>query len=75
MKPMAMAKKPWEKLLGGLIRKYRLKKGFTQTQAANSYGCSLRWWQHMEAGRNISVKTLVLIGEILLVEPWLLLRW
>lgn len=66
---------PWQKLLGNSIRKYRLKKNFTQSQAAEFYGCSLRWWQQLEMGRNLSVKTLLRIGKILLVKPWLLLRW
>jgi transcriptional regulator with XRE-family HTH domain len=65
----------WKRLLGGTIKKYRIKNGLTQSQAAKRYGCSLRWWQHLEAGRNVSVTTLILIGKILLVKPWLLLKW
>ena len=70
-----MDKKPWKSLLGGSIRHYRVKSGSTQQQAADAYGCSLRWWQHLEKGRNISIKTLIFIGKILLVKPWLLLKW
>ena len=70
-----MVKKSWEQLLGASIRKYRIKKNFTQKQAADHYGCTLRWWQHLEAGRNISIKTLILIAKTLLVKPWLILRW
>ncbi len=65
----------WKKLLGGSIRKHRIKKGLTQQTAANFYGCSLRRWQQLEMGTNISVKTLLLIAKVLLVKPWLLLRW
>ena len=70
-----MPQDPWKKLLGSSIRRQRLKNGMTQIQAATLYGCSLRWWQQLETGRNISVKTLILIGKILLIKPWLLLKW
>ncbi len=70
-----MAKKSWKTLLGSSIRKQRLKKGFSQREAAGLYGCSLRWWQELETGRNISVKTLLLIAKVLFIKPWLLLKW
>jgi hypothetical protein len=69
-----LKKKTWQEMLGASIKKYRKRIFLTQREAANLYGCSLRWWQHLEAGRNISVKTLILIGKCLVVKPWLLLR-
>lgn len=65
----------WEALFGGVIRRYRNNSGLTQQQAATKYGCSLRWWQHLEQGKNISIKTLLLVSKILMVKPWLLLKW
>lgn len=62
-------------MFGKSIRKYRTKNHMSQQQAADAYGCSLRWWQQLEAGSNISIKTLIVIAKILLVKPWLLLRW
>jgi hypothetical protein len=70
-----MKREPWQKMLGGTIRKHRIKLGYTQTEASLHYGCSLRWWQHLETGKNISVRTLFLVAKVLLVKPWLLLRW
>ena len=70
-----MPQDTWMKLLGASIRKQRIKSGLTQRQAAITYGCSLRWWQQLETGRNISIRTLILIGKILLVKPWMLLKW
>ncbi len=69
------AELPWLKLLGGKIRNRRMASGLTQREAAAHYGCSLRWWQELEHGKNISIKTLILIGRVLVVKPWLLLRW
>jgi len=63
-----------EKALGRKIRFYRLKNGMTQQRSANSYGCSLRWWQSIEAGKSISVKTLNRIGKTLRVEVWELMK-
>jgi transcriptional regulator with XRE-family HTH domain len=70
-----VTKDPWKKLLGASIRKHRMKSGYTQVQAARYYGCSLRWWQQLETGTNISVRTLFQVAKVLLVKPWLLLRW
>jgi len=64
-----MSLKSWEKQLGGAIRHHRLRKGLTQEKASEIYGCSLRWWQTLEQGRNVSVKVLLKIGGMLGVDP------
>jgi transcriptional regulator with XRE-family HTH domain len=72
---LKIPKEAWKKALGASIRGYRIKSGFTQAEASRHYGCSLRWWQHLETGKNISIKTLLLVAKVLVVKPWLLLRW
>jgi len=66
--------KSTELALGRKIRSCRLKRKWTQQSAANSYGCSLRWWQSLEQGKSLSVKTLRRIGNTLDMEAWQLMK-
>jgi transcriptional regulator with XRE-family HTH domain len=49
--------------LGQKIRKLRKKSGFTQEDMI-SFGFSARHWQQIEAGRPITVRTLLRICEV-----------
>jgi transcriptional regulator with XRE-family HTH domain len=49
--------------LGQKIRKLRKKGGFTQEDMI-SFGFSARHWQQIEAGRPITVRTLLRICEV-----------
>ena len=62
------------KKLGKNIRGFRGKKGLTQQRAANIYGCSLRWWQVLEQGTNVSVIILTKIAKVLGIQNWELLK-
>jgi transcriptional regulator with XRE-family HTH domain len=72
---LAMDQTPWEPKLGHAIRRQRIKRRLTQQAAADLYGCSLRWWQVLEQGRNVSVDVLLKIAKLLKVKPWQLLKW
>lgn len=48
--------------LGQKVRDLRRQKGFTQEDMI-SFGFSARHWQQIEAGRPITVRTLLRIGE------------
>ena len=63
-----------EKALGRKIRSIRMKRKLTQQSSADSYGCSLRWWQSFEQGKSVSVNTLQRIGKTLDVEAWELMK-
>jgi transcriptional regulator with XRE-family HTH domain len=65
---------PWARALGRAIRLGRLRRRLTQQEAADRYGCSLRWWQSLERGRNVSVLVLHRIGRVLDVPAWKLLK-
>jgi len=65
-------KQEWK--FGKKICQYRKKKALSQQEAADLYGCSLRWWQEVERGRNISLLVLFKVAEILGVEAWMLLK-
>ena len=69
-----MEKNTREKAVGKKIHYYRKKKVLSQQQAADKYGCSLRWWQEVERGRNITILVLFKVAEVLGVEAWLLLK-
>ena len=69
-----MPQRKMEKNLGLKILHFRQRQGMTQQQAAELYGCSLRWWQKVEQGRNISVFVLSKVGTVLSVESWKLLK-
>jgi transcriptional regulator with XRE-family HTH domain len=62
------------KKLGKAIRYFREKKGLTQQQAADSYGCTLRWWQTMEYGTNISLNIMTKVSKVLSIPRWKLLK-
>jgi transcriptional regulator with XRE-family HTH domain len=62
-----------EKNLGLRITHLRIKRGMTQQRAADLYGCSLRWWQAVERGRNISLFVMAKVAKVLSVEVWRLL--
>ena len=49
--------------LGQRVRDLRKENGFTQEDMI-SFGFSARHWQQIEAGRPITVKTLLRIGEV-----------
>jgi transcriptional regulator with XRE-family HTH domain len=49
--------------LGRRIRDLRKQNGFTQEDMI-SFGFSARHWQQIEAGRPITVRTLLRIGEV-----------
>lgn len=49
--------------LGGKIRKLRKSQGFSQEDMI-SFGFSARHWQQIEAGRPITVTTLLRICEV-----------
>jgi transcriptional regulator with XRE-family HTH domain len=69
-----MRKNIYESAVGKKIHFYRKKKVFSQQDAADSYGCSLRWWQEVERGRNLTLFVLFKVAEVLGVEAWLLLK-
>lgn len=48
--------------LGSRVREIRKRKGFSQEDMI-SFGFSARHWQQIEAGRPITVKTLLRISE------------
>jgi transcriptional regulator with XRE-family HTH domain len=52
--------------LGQRVRDLRRQKGFTQEDMI-SFGFSARHWQQIEAGRPITVRTLLRIGEVFTV--------
>jgi transcriptional regulator with XRE-family HTH domain len=49
--------------LGQRVRDLRKKNGFTQEDMI-SFGFSARHWQQIEAGRPITLRTLLRIGEV-----------
>ena len=61
--------------MGRTIRDYRLKKGLTQQQAADQYGCTLRYWQFLEQGQNVSLRAILKLAKVLGVKPPKLLEW
>jgi len=69
-----MESKLKEAKLGKKIHHYHRQKAISQQQAADRYGCSLRWWQEVEHGRNITILVLFKVAEVLGVEAWLLLK-
>lgn len=69
-----MAKVQWETRLGARIKAARKAKGLTLQKAADTYGCSLRWWQEMEQGRNVSVDVLFKLAKVVGIEAWQLIK-
>ena len=59
--------------LGRRIRDLRRKKGYSQEDMI-SFGFSARHWQQMEAGRPITVTTLLRICEVFRVSVARLVR-
>jgi transcriptional regulator with XRE-family HTH domain len=49
--------------LGARVRDLRKQRGFTQEDMI-AFGFSARHWQQIEAGRPITVRTLLRIGEV-----------
>jgi transcriptional regulator with XRE-family HTH domain len=49
--------------LGQRVRDLRKKNGFTQEDMI-SFGFSARHWQQIEAGRPITLRTLLRIGDV-----------
>ncbi|HIH39162.1 TPA: helix-turn-helix transcriptional regulator [Candidatus Woesearchaeota archaeon] len=60
--------------VGQVIREYRLRNDFTQQEAADRYGCTLRYWQFLEQGQNISLKAILKLAKVLDVKPSKLLE-
>jgi len=58
-----MADQSWKRQLGKTIKRYRIEKGLTQEEAAERYGCTLRWLARLKRGRNVSVEILLRIGK------------
>jgi transcriptional regulator with XRE-family HTH domain len=61
------------KALGKRIRELRKKKGYSQEDMI-SFGFSARHWQQIEAGRPITVSTLLRICEVFQVTAGQLVR-
>jgi transcriptional regulator with XRE-family HTH domain len=59
--------------LGGRVRKLRKAHGFSQEDMI-SFGFSARHWQQIEAGRPITVNTLLRICEVFRVPAARLLQ-
>ena len=59
--------------LGQRIRELRRKRGYSQEDMI-SYGFSARHWQQIEAGRPITMTTLLRICSVMRVKPELLIR-
>jgi transcriptional regulator with XRE-family HTH domain len=59
--------------LGGRIKALREKRGYTQEDMI-SFGFSARHWQQIEAGRPITMTTLLRICDTFKVTPEHLLR-
>jgi transcriptional regulator with XRE-family HTH domain len=55
-------------LLGQRVRELRKARGFTQEDMI-AHGFSARHWQMIEAGRPITLHTLLRISEVLGVNP------
>jgi transcriptional regulator with XRE-family HTH domain len=53
--------------LGQRVRDLRKKNGFTQEDMI-SFGFSARHWQQIEAGRPITLRTLLRIGEVFTIS-------
>jgi len=63
-----------EKHLGRKIKNRRFRLGLTQQEAADAYGCSLRWWQSLESGRNVTLHILYQIAAVLKMNAWQLIN-
>jgi transcriptional regulator with XRE-family HTH domain len=61
------------RVLGRRIREFRVKNGYSQEDMI-SFGFSARHWQQIEAGRPVTVKTLLRICDTFDVTPERLLR-
>jgi transcriptional regulator with XRE-family HTH domain len=59
--------------LGGVVRRLRKKRGLSQEDMI-SYGFSARHWQQIEAGRPITLTTLLRISEVFEVSVTYLVR-
>lgn len=69
-----MPRAHWESKLGTKIKAARKAAGLTQQKAADAYGCSLRWWQLLEQGRNVSLDVLFKVAKVVKLEAWMLLK-
>lgn len=52
------------KAFGAVVKKYRLKAGFTQENMAD-HGFSIRFYQRIEAGKPIHVRTILKLADAL----------
>lgn len=57
-----MTRKEFEKTIGGVIRKLRLRKKLTPEQAAELCGCSLKQWHIYESKGSNSIRPLLKIA-------------
>ena len=69
-----MSEVPWERRLGRTIRRYRMSRKYTLQQAADRLGVSLRWWQDLEKGTAISLRTLIRVAATLGIPAWKVLK-
>ena len=59
--------------LGGRVKEIRKKQGYSQEDMI-SFGFSARHWQQIEAGRPITLTTLLRICDVFRVRPEHILR-
>lgn len=57
-----MTRKEFEKAIGGVIRKLRLRKNFTPEKAAEICGCSLKQWNIYESEGSSGIRPLLKIA-------------
>jgi transcriptional regulator with XRE-family HTH domain len=55
--------------VGGKIREIRVARGFTQEQVADRLGMTVRAYQSVENGRNLTIRSLARIANVLGVPP------
>lgn len=63
-----------EKGLGKRVGDLRRGYGWTQAEMATRLRCTIRYVAQIEAGRNVTLHTLVRLASVLEVEPYELLQ-
>jgi transcriptional regulator with XRE-family HTH domain len=62
------------KELGAFLRKLREKKGWSLEHTEEKGFHDWKYLQRIESGRNITLATLIKLGELYGMEPWELLK-